>query len=331
MTSRQSTSQDGVALVTVLMIVAAMSAVAVSLSAAVLSSTNRAKSLDASAQADWLVTAAEEFGRSAIGDMLRVTDGELVADMPGLNTPTPFDVEGGLITVTGRDASNCFNLNSLRSAISGEGSQEATTAVSPRAAFTALLELAEIEGPDPEALTASLADWMDRDQSPGLSGAEDSFYSGQGLNYRTSGQPLADVSELHAIRYYTPQVVEQMRPWVCAMPTALPQSININTVTERQAPLLALAFSGALSSEDARDIIFQRPPGGWQGVDDLLALPAIAEIAPELRRTDMLGTESSHIALRAAIDYHGTRRLFDIVYELDGAAPAKTIYRERKG
>ncbi len=331
MTPTARSNEEGVALVTVLMIVAAMSAVAVGLSSAVLSSTNRAKSLDASAQAGWLALSAEEFGRSAIGDLMAATEGKLFANMPGLNSPIPFEIEGGLITVTGHDDSNCFNLNSLRNAAQASGDVEATTAVSARQSFEMLVELAEIDGPDPEALTAALVDWMDGDQSPGLSGAEDSYYSGPGLNYRTSGQPLADLSELYAIRYFTPKTVEQLRPLVCARPSELSQKLNINTLTEREAPLLALAVSGAISTEDARDIIFQRPPGGWQSVDDMFNTPAIAEISPELRRTDSLGTESSHVALDAAIVYRGTRRLFAILYELDGTGPARTVYRERKG
>lgn len=70
-------SERGVALVTVLMIVAAMSAVAVTLSSTVLSTTSRARAVDAASQADWLALSSEEFGRVLIEEMFTATEGKL--------------------------------------------------------------------------------------------------------------------------------------------------------------------------------------------------------------------------------------------------------------
>ena len=167
--------EDGAALVTVLMIVAAMSAIAVGLSSAVLASTGRARALDASAQADWLTLAAEEFGRSSISELFTTAEGRIVAGMPGLGEPVVFDVEGGQISVTGRDASNCFNVNALRTPAAGADSTARQTEKTPRDDYLQLLKLVpDLEG-DPEPLLASLVDWMDRDQTPGLNGAEMPF------------------------------------------------------------------------------------------------------------------------------------------------------------
>ena len=325
-------SEQGVALVTVLMIVAAMSTVAVTLSSTVLSTTSRARAIDAASQADWLALSSEEFGRVLIGEMVAQTEGQLFAGMPGLHAPVQFTVEGGLITLSGRDGGNCFNVNQLggRAATAetqGAPAQQAT----PQEDYEKLLELADIDAGNRTGLVASLVDWIDADQTPGLSGAEDAFYASPGLNYRTSGQPMADISELRAVRYYTPSVYDALKPLLCAMPEAAPIPLNINTLEEAQAPLLSLAFSGALSVNDARDLIFQRPLGGWQSLESFLAEPAVKEIAPELRREKMLSTQSAYIAMQAAIDFRGTRRLVDIVYELDGTRPAKTVWRERKG
>ena len=254
--------------------------------------------------------------------------------MPGLGQPVVFQAEGGLITVVVEDGSNCFNLNALRSATTASRGDEqaAGTGVQTTAEdFVSLLNLAGIEGIDGEALTASLIDWMDPDQAPGLSGAEDSYYSTPTLNYRTSGLPMSEMAEMLPVRYMSPDIYEALQPLVCALPKEQQQPLNINTIPESRAALLSLAFSGALSVEAARDLIFQRPTGGWASVEEFLALPAIAEIAPELRRDSMLSVTASYVDVRSAIEYRGTRRVFELDFALDGAGLATTIHRERKG
>ncbi|MEQ9315407.1 MAG: type II secretion system minor pseudopilin GspK [Henriciella sp.] len=336
MTRRAPNSEKGVALVTTLMIVAAMSAVAVGLSAAVLTSTNRAKSLDASTQADWLVHSAEDYASLILTDVVTPLEGRFFAGMEGLGTPMTFEAEGGLITILVTDASNCLNLNSLggQSAASRGREQagaQAGTDRSPSDDLTALIKAVAGDTSSPDSLVASITDWIDSDQSPGLSGAEDNFYLSPGLNYRTSGQPLADTSELLAVRYMSADLLDALEPTICAYPDNAQHPLNINTLTEDKAPLLSLALSEAIDADRARDIIFQRPPGGWPTVEDFFALPEISEIAPELRRERLISVSSSYVTVRAAIEYRGTRRVMDYVYELEGAAPVRRIYRERKG
>lgn len=330
MTRYEDQYEEGVALVTVLMIVAAMSVVGVLLSSAVLASTQRARALDANSQAGWFVTGAAQYGERLVGDLVSASEGKLFTGMPKLGEPISFPIEGGLITLRGHDASNCFNVNALGTApdagATGKGGQ-----VSPHEDYAELISLLNVEGLDAEAAAATLADWIDADQSPGLSGAEDSFYLGETPPYRTSGQPLENLSELRAVRYYTPALVAALRPMICALPLEEPQVFNINTMSEEQAPLLSLAMSGALSVEAARDVLFRRPPGGWGSVDDFAAEPAISAIAPELRRMDMLSVSSTHIGVDAAIEYRGVRRSVDLLYAVNLAGPAELLRLERRG
>ncbi|MEQ8559728.1 MAG: type II secretion system minor pseudopilin GspK [Henriciella sp.] len=323
-------NQEGVALVTVLMIVAAMSAVAIMLSSAVLASTNRAKALDASAQADWFAKGAGAFAQVTVDQLVSESGAKLFAGMPMLAQPMAFEIEGGVLSLTGREASNCFNINSLRQSPS-PGREDTGEEPAARKDFIALLEAADIDGVDADVATATLVDWMDADLSPELGGAEDSYYSSLTPPYRTSGQPIENLSELYAIRYFDPSLVEQLRPIVCAYPDEDQQAFNINTLGEAQAPLLSLAMSGALTSEAARDVIFQRPQGGWESVEDMMATPALAQISPELRRTDMLSVTSSHIGVRTIIEYRGLRRIYDQLLVVDETGAVKPVRRERKG
>lgn len=332
MSDRQpSGTESGVALVTVLMIVAAMSAVAVALSASVLASTSRARAIDSASQADWLVLSAEEVGRAAIGDMVRATEKKLFAGMPGLAEPTVINVEGGLVSLAGRDGGNCFNVNALAGANVARtpGLEAAESAAGED--FELLVELLDVDSGNAPGLVASLADWLDPDQSPGISGAENSFYASADMPYRTPGQPMQSVSELRSVRYFTDEVMAAMEPLLCALPQTESVLLNINTLDERRAPLLSLAFSEALTVEAAQDLVFQRPNGGWESVEVFLTEPAVREIAPALRRTGMLSVESRFVAVQAGIEFRDARRMVDILYAIDGPDSVKTIWRERKG
>ena len=323
--------ESGVALVTVLMIVASMSIVAVMISSAMLASTNRAKLLDAGAQADWYVAGADEFAALAIEDLVSSSEARLYDGMPWLSQAMTFDVKGGAISITGTDATNCFNVNRLRNegrSVDGAPQDEKS---SIRNEFKLLLDLAGIEGRDLEAMTSALIDWMDPDQSPGLGGAEDSYYAGLPLPYRTSGQPLASLSELRAIRYFEPELIDALDPLLCVHPPEEEQVFNINTLTEQEAPLLSLAMSGALTVEASRDILFQRPNGGWESVGAMMELPELAQISPELRRADMLSVEASHIGVRTVIEYRGLRRIYDVLFRIEDSGTVSAIRRERKG
>ena len=163
---RAASREDGVALVTVLMIVAAMSTVAIMLSAAVLSSTQRARALDASAQADWFTAGAQELAQVAIEQLVTQSGAALFDGMPALAQPMNFPVEGGGLSLSGRDASNCFNVNTLRMNAAREPGAEGPDR-SPRAEFIRLLEAAEFDGFDAEGAASALQDWMDPDQTPG--------------------------------------------------------------------------------------------------------------------------------------------------------------------
>lgn len=325
-------SEEGVALITVLMIVAAMSAVAVALSAAVMSATTRARTVDAASQADWLALASEEVGRALIEEMFTASEGRLSVDMPGFAEPVRFPIEGGEITMRASDGGNCFNVNRLR--ITPVREDENAVGVSgPNAAedFESLLKLAEVGDQNLTGLVYSAADWIDADQSPGLNGAENAYYASSGLQYRTPGLPMIDASELRAVRYYTPDVMDALGPLVCALPESGEQTLNINTLTAAQAPLLSLAFSGALSVEAARDLIFQRPVGGWPDVETFLTEPAIRQISPDLRRSKLLSVLTEYVRVQAAIDFANRRRTVEIMYRRNGAQRIETVWRERKG
>lgn len=330
---RRAERQRGAALLTVLMIVAAMSVAALAITNAVTDATKRSRSLEAQAQLTLYAISAEEVAKARLAEVLAPLENKLFAELPGLGEPQVIPVEAGVFTVTARDATNCFDLNSL--ATEGENGRLVADTTA-QGAFQSLLGAVIEDGfaSDLVGLVSSLTDWMDDNSVPGSGGAEDSYYLSETPSYRTSGQRLASLDELRAIRGYTPDVLMRIAPLVCALPIGMniqrPQ-MNINTLTEDHAPLLQAALSPALSLDDIRGLIASRPQGGWPDVQSLLEDPAVKRIDPSRIQTDRLGLVSTLVEVSANVSYRGHDMTMRYLFEAVPGRPIRTLRRERIG
>ncbi|MEM6651923.1 MAG: type II secretion system minor pseudopilin GspK [Pseudomonadota bacterium] len=326
-------SQRGAALLTVMMIVAAMSVAALAITSAVTDASQRSRALDAQAQLGFYAASAEEVAKARLVDVLAPLENRLNADLPGLNEPQIIPVDGGVFAVRARDATNCFDLNRLT--VSGDGGVQIADAES-QAVYRDLLSALIEEGynSDIVALVSSLTDWMDDNSVPASGGAEDSFYSSETPAYRTSSQTLASIGELRSIRGYTLDVFARIAPVVCALPAAAAnqnRTLNINTLEPQHAVLLQQAFGEALSLEDARTLIETRPQGGWVDVASLLEDPVIERIDPGLIQADQLGVISTLVEVSANVSYRGQDMTMRYLFEADPGRPIRTLRRERIG
>nr|WP_070959623.1 type II secretion system minor pseudopilin GspK [Hyphomonas sp. Mor2] len=330
MTTRR-TSERGAALLTVMMIVAAMSVAAVAVTQAVTQSTVRSRALDAQAQLAFYAASAEEVAKARLTEVLSPLESKLVLGMPGLGEPQFIPIDNGAIAVTVRDSTNCFNVNQLT--VLGEGG--GLVADPPKVeAYTTLLNSLIEEGfsSDMVALSSSLVDWMDDDNVPRNGGAEDSFYSSETPSYRTSGQKLASLDELRSIRGYTTEIFARVRPVLCALPNDAPdQVLNINTLEIHHAPLLQQVFTEALSVEDARELIASRPKTGWTAIEDLTQDPLVKNIDPTLVRADRLGLVTSLVEVSTNVSYRGSDMTMLYLFEAKPGRPIRTLRRERIG
>ncbi|MCY4342983.1 MAG: type II secretion system minor pseudopilin GspK [Gammaproteobacteria bacterium] len=137
----------------------------------------------------------------------------------------PFELdEQGVIEIQARDLNGCFNLNALAGEEPGPHLDR----------FKTLLRNLDM----PEPIADETRDWIDADQAVLGFGAEDNHYLGLRPAYRTSGQPLAHVSELRLMRSMTPEHLQRLRPHVCVLPVnAL--KLNVNTATSHALAALA--------------------------------------------------------------------------------------------
>lgn len=327
MTMRGQSDERGAALVTVLMIVAIMSAVALGLSQAVLASSERARSLDAQAQLRLYAAAAEEVAQAQLTQLALETGGKLSADLPGFGESQAFPVEGGSVSVRVRDLTNCYNVNQ-----SPSGEQKDDEASIQRESLPRILESMGFAQGDSVNLAASLADWIDEDQISRLGGAEDAYYIGFSPAYRTSSQPLANLSELLAIRGFEADRLGELHEVLCALPEHAENPnppLNLNTLTPVQATRLNAALSYALDESEVRGLIQSRPLGGWPDVETFIADPVVARVAPEQRLTQRLSVMSSLLETTIEVSYREEMMRIRLLLELAPGQPVRVLRRER--
>ncbi|ENW04890.1 type II secretion system minor pseudopilin GspK [Acinetobacter beijerinckii] len=137
----------------------------------------------------------------------------------------PFPVEDG--SVSGRliDESGKFNLNNL---VKVDGNQVDESA---RRWFEKLLQRVGL----PAELSQAVIDWQDlNDETMGAMGAESNYYQGLDPAYLTPNTKFHSVEELKLVRGFEGKNFDLIRPYV----TALPEQTKVNMNT---APALLLA------------------------------------------------------------------------------------------
>lgn len=239
----------------------------------------RASTLFNQDQARLYALGAEDFVSELIKEDTRQqsqnSDQRDTLNEPWANPP-PFPVPGGLVTARITDAQARFNLNNLVQ--NGAVNQPAVNF------YRRLLRAAGA----PDSLVSPLIDWEDADSNPVDSdGAEDDFYSRSKPPYRAANGPLVSLSELYLIRGYTPAIIHALEPYVTVLPKATP--INVNTMT----PLIAGSLVEGQAANAGEEIIQNRPREGYKTVDELLELPAFAQLAPA-QKTELHGLLDVH-------------------------------------
>ena len=262
----------GAALLAVLLLVAVIAALAAMMLERMRLATHLAGNVAAMDGAEALAAGAETLALAQLGQLADADDTVAARINPMLGQPTVVPLgDGSVATARVWDGGNCFNLNSVAS-----GSDPLSLRINPIgiAQFERLMEALGITDREAQAIAASLADWIDADQvpSPG-GGAEDNVYQRMDTPYRTADTLLAEVSELRTVNAVTPAHYALLRPFVCALPTTELSAINVNILSESEAPLLAMLVP-EMTADRARSLLRGRPEGGWGSVAAFERSPA---------------------------------------------------------
>ena len=245
--------QDGVALLTALLVLAIASAAAVGMVWHQQFDIRRTENLMHAAQA-WEHALGGEFWargllqEDASDDGSRMVD-ELQEDWAQPLPPTP--IEGGVVAGRIFDLQARFNLNGLAPPAAGNDREQQDPVAALRLeAFRRLLALLEL---DPAAADA-VVDWIDADgdaRFPG--GAEDAEYLAMDPPYRAANRPFAETGELRLVRGIDDKAFDLLAPLVSALPDAA-ATINVNT-----APALVLrCIDGAIDEAVPEELVRRR-------------------------------------------------------------------------
>lgn len=302
---RNQRDQKGAALLVVLVLVATLAAIALAISQFADRTVRRVTAAQTRDQAYWAMIGVERAALELLDAQNRLREGVDLPTERWLAEPFIIPFEGGTISARFIDRSACFNVNDFVSTDEGDGYVADPDAIKRFGTLVADLGGTANGG---ESLAMAAADFMDTDGNAQSGGAEDYAYSGRKVPYRTPGRPVAAVSELRAVEGWTGQVMGVLTPWLCARREMTePGRINLNTLTEEDAPILANALGGALPLGEAERLISQRPPDGYESVGAFLGQPVFQNFDSERREEiePRLGTEASFIELKATVSYDG--------------------------
>lgn len=308
---RSENSERGASLVSALLLVAVMSSLAMALFTDLRFSMRRSANLEVRDQAYWYAVGAREFAEISIERAMQAPDDTLRPEAAWLSGQRVFPINDGQLVGRVRDASNCFNLNSL---VSLEANGLLVGDPLQQRRFDALLQAIGLPVQQSAVISAELTDWLDSDQRPVISGAEDDSYARAGRQYRTGNTLLAEREELLALASMTPRIYSEIEPFVCAHPVVENVPLNINTLQFDQAPLLVAMFAGELSRTTADGILIERPQTGFAAMQAFWELEVFDSIQIEAEHRQAIGRTSKYFQIEVDVLYAGARfRLSEMV------------------
>ena len=321
--------QRGVALVAVLMIIAIVVVIAVNMTGRLQLQLQRQQNVQQQQQAFWYAMGAEQFARVLLSRSLTGEESVNLGQNWALQGAT-FPVDNGTIAGDIKDLHSCFNINALQNLRLQTGGR---TEQSP--AQKAFLRLLELKGSElsmsADYLVARIGDWLDEDSLLSTAGsAEDDDYAALQFPYYAANGLMASVSELRVILDLTPADYQLLAPYVCVIPENSNLLLNVNTLTEETAVLLA-ALIPELTEQGAIDVIASRPEEGFATIEDFYASDALAGITVADDAKTMLGITSDSFQLTATAAYLESGFVLTSVLKIDENNKVKVLARRFGG
>jgi general secretion pathway protein K len=310
-------TQQGVALITVLLVVAMATVLAVAMVKSQQNVLRRSGSVFSQDQAYLYTLGAESFAKSVLLDNKEKDKNnsnaqDSLSETWAKKIPA-FPVEGGFVQAQIEDMQGRFNLNNLY--------QDGQVNMASVSVYQRLLVNLDISA----VLVAPVIDWLDNDNLPYDSdGAEEDWYLRLKPAYRAANHPFVSVSELALLRGYTPEIVAKLQPYVTALPTAT--SININTASYT----VLSAVSDSLTLNTSKDMVENRPKEGYGSVDTFLQQSIFSNMPTEERQkiSPLLGINSNFFSILAESEIDNRRRVLKSLVAFNEEAQAIIITRD---
>jgi general secretion pathway protein K len=292
----------------------------------------RTSNVKDSNQAHWYALGAEQYARKSIEFLLEQSDGVIHLDQPW-SQEFLYPLENGGIQAQLEDMQSCFNLNALANNINQDEQNTSTPTTAEMEAFFRLLETPDlIEGMDnftAETVRDSLADWLDDDDRIRSYGAEDVDYESLANPYLSANTLMYNKSEFRLVNGVSAEWINDLMPLICARPNDTRMQINVNTVTEELAPVLA-ALTG-LENEQARRLIAGRPNGGYETAEQFLSEPDITALTLEQSQANWFAVTTQYFILYTKTRYNNATFSMTSVFYIDKNQDVSVVRREFGG
>ncbi|ENX34025.1 hypothetical protein F889_02689 [Acinetobacter colistiniresistens] len=211
----------------------------------------------------------------------------------------PFPVEDGFVSGRLIDESGKFNLNNL---VKADGNQVDDSA---RRWFEKLLQRVGL----PAELSQAVIDWQDtNDEVTGAMGAESSYYQGLDPAYLVPNTKFHSVDELKLVRGFEGKNYDLIKPYV----TALPERTKVNMNTASALLLASIDPKVDVKAVEQELKRKQADLSYFNNVDDLWKLSAFSGI-DEQSKTDaaaMLDSKSNYFTAQIEVVLSERKRQF---------------------
>ena len=318
--------QRGVALITVMLIVALCAVIASQMTARLHMQMQRSANTVFNQQAYWYALGAEAFTKRVLITAFKADKDVTHLGQIWAQGETTFPVDFGEISGEISDLHSCLNLNALRApslskqlsndnndtnktrstnstnSAKGDDADKAPA----RIAFEALLnhlQLEEVSTFEAASMADALTDWLDSDSSiSSTGGAEDSDYASREFPYLAANHYLTSLNELRIVEHFTPKIIEAIKPYVCVIPGTDLHKVNINTISAEQPELLQALLDTTL--EDAQDILSARGEKGFDSIDTFYNLPEVVKLKNFNEKKDQFVVDSEYFTLKASASFN---------------------------
>ena len=260
---KKPSMQRGVALITVLLIVAISTTIATALSFQQRVDIRRTMNIMHWEQAYLYALSAEDLAKLILQEDKKAEEDPNSPrrwdslDEEWAKKRDPFPTLNGYISGTIEDLQGRFNLNSLIDPSKNNKGSFGVDASNKNAVdqFINLLELVIEEDqrttlPPLQDLANAVVDWIDQNNEALPGGAEELYYQSLEKPYRPANNYIASTSELLLIKDFTLAIYRKLEPHIVALPVAT--LINVNTASAQVLASLHGTFTAEMSKKWTR-------------------------------------------------------------------------------
>lgn len=309
----------GVALITVMLVVALAAILTTQMTAKLQLQMQKAVNIESNQQAYWYAMGAEALAKRVL---IMSFDGE--EEVTHLSQfwaqgENSYPVDYGQITGEIVDLQSCFNLNALRVEKVVNVTASPNNESLPAKALERLilsLDIENVSSFEAKDMVDALTDWLDEDgQVTNSGGAEDSEYASKEYPYLPANNFLGSFNELRVVEHFSLAAIEKLKPYVCVIPNTNLHKINVNTVNEEHANIIAALLD--IPEDIAQEVISNRGDEGYKTVADVFTSPQLAKLKLKEEQKDQLVVDSEYFKLQTKTMFNNSYFFLNSIMKIE--------------